>query len=211
MGVSKGWGKSAAPSNCLLFLCTHTAGKTPYLYSHSILGLLERKEARAGNPIAHISPHRLLARYQPPEAPLTPLMPDACRASPHSRPPTFFCRKNMGSTKIQDTKGCRACCVGESEPRGCAGSGRGRGRGFLRERVAALRQGEQSPGKDVWPLRGERGRGERSNPNPSLPTSTAEGASSGGPFLCGALETSVVLLQWYQPMNKFLLVRVGGL
>ncbi|XP_074225817.1 mitogen-activated protein kinase kinase kinase kinase 1 isoform X3 [Camelus bactrianus] len=92
------------------------SGKTPHLYSHSILGLLERKEARAGSPIAHISPHRLLAR------------------------------KNMVSTKIQDTKGCRACCV-------------------------------------------------------------AEGASSGGPFLCGALETSVVLLQWYQPMNKFLLVR----
>ncbi|XP_008072226.1 mitogen-activated protein kinase kinase kinase kinase 1 [Carlito syrichta] len=92
------------------------SGKTPHLYSHSILGLLERKETRTGNPIAHMSPHRLLAR------------------------------KNMVSTKIQDTKGCRACCV-------------------------------------------------------------AEGASSGGPFLCGALETSVVLLQWYQPMNKFLLVR----
>nr|CAI9697369.1 unnamed protein product [Rangifer tarandus platyrhynchus] len=92
------------------------SGKTPYLYSHSILGLLERKEARAGSPIAHISPHRLLAR------------------------------KNIVSAKIPDTKGCRACCV-------------------------------------------------------------AEGASSGGPFLCGALETSVVLLQWYQPMNKFLLVR----
>ncbi|XP_048224583.1 mitogen-activated protein kinase kinase kinase kinase 1 isoform X2 [Perognathus longimembris pacificus] len=92
------------------------SGKTPHLYSHSILGLMERKETRAGNPIAHISPHRLLAR------------------------------KNMVSTKIQDTKGCRACCV-------------------------------------------------------------AEGEGSGGPFLCGALETSVVLLQWYQPMNKFLLVR----
>ncbi|XP_045041529.1 mitogen-activated protein kinase kinase kinase kinase 1 isoform X2 [Desmodus rotundus] len=92
------------------------SGKTPHLYSHSILGLLERKETRAGSPISHISPHRLLAR------------------------------KNMVSTKIQDTKGCRACCV-------------------------------------------------------------AEGASSGGPFLCGALETSVVLLQWYQPMNKFLLIR----
>ncbi|XP_027797016.2 mitogen-activated protein kinase kinase kinase kinase 1 isoform X1 [Marmota flaviventris] len=92
------------------------SGKTPHLYSHSILGLLERKETRAGSPIAHISPHRLLGR------------------------------RNMVSTKIQDTKGCRACCV-------------------------------------------------------------AEGASSGGPFLCGALETSVVLLQWYQPMNKFLLVR----
>ncbi|XP_058530409.1 mitogen-activated protein kinase kinase kinase kinase 1 isoform X2 [Ochotona princeps] len=92
------------------------SGKTPHLYSHSILGLLERKEARTASPISHISPHRLLAR------------------------------KNMVSTKIQDTKGCRACCV-------------------------------------------------------------AEGSSSGGPFLCGALETSVVLMQWYQPMNKFLLVR----
>ncbi|XP_075392924.1 mitogen-activated protein kinase kinase kinase kinase 1 [Tenrec ecaudatus] len=92
------------------------SGKNPQLYSHSILGLLDRKENRAGSPIAHISPHRFLAR------------------------------KNMVSTKIQDTKGCRACCV-------------------------------------------------------------AEGASSGGPFLCGALETSVVLLQWYQPMNKFLHVR----
>lgn len=95
------------------------SGKTPHLYSHSILGLLERKETRAGSPISHISPHRLLAR------------------------------KNMVSTKIQDTKGCQACCV-------------------------------------------------------------AEGSSSGGPFLCGALETSVVLLQWYQPMNKFLLIRVGS-
>uniref|UniRef100_A0A9W3GIS9 non-specific serine/threonine protein kinase n=1 Tax=Camelus bactrianus TaxID=9837 RepID=A0A9W3GIS9_CAMBA len=64
------------------------SGKTPHLYSHSILGLLERKEARAGSPIAHISPHRLLAR------------------------------KNMVSTKIQDTKGCRACCVAEGASSG---------------------------------------------------------------------------------------------
>lgn len=101
---------------CINNLLMSLSGKTPHLYSHSILGLLERKEIRTGSPIAHISPHRLLAR------------------------------KNMVSTKVQDTKGCRACCVAES-------------------------------------------------------------ASSGGPFLCGALETSVVLLQWYQPMNKFLLVR----
>lgn len=101
---------------CINNLLMSLSGKTPHLYSHSILGLLERKEVRTGSPIAHISPHRFLAR------------------------------KNMVSSKIQDTKGCRACCV-------------------------------------------------------------AEGASSGGPFLCGALETSVVLLQWYQPMNKFLLVR----
>lgn len=101
---------------CINNLLMSLSGKTPHLYSHSILGLLERKEIRTGSPIAHISPHRFLAR------------------------------KNMVSTKVQDTKGCRACCVAES-------------------------------------------------------------TSSGGPFLCGALETSVVLLQWYQPMNKFLLVR----
>ncbi|XP_051063179.1 mitogen-activated protein kinase kinase kinase kinase 1 isoform X2 [Phodopus roborovskii] len=101
---------------CINNLLMSLSGKTSHLYSHSILGLLERKEIRTGSPIAHISPHRLLAR------------------------------KNMVSTKVQDTKGCRACCVADS-------------------------------------------------------------ASSGGPFLCGALETSVVLLQWYQPMNKFLLVR----
>ncbi|XP_064340266.1 mitogen-activated protein kinase kinase kinase kinase 1-like, partial [Camelus dromedarius] len=96
------------------------SGLSPHLSSHSILGLLEWKEATAGGPTPHISPHRLLAR------------------------------KNMVSTKFQDTKGCQACWV-------------------------------------------------------------AEGASSGGPFLCGALETSVVLLQWKQPVNKFLLVRIGGL
>ena len=122
---------------------TYTAGKTPYLYSHSILGLLERKEARAGSPIAHISPHRLLARYQPQVVPLTPPMPHSCRPSPPFMLP--FCRrKNIVSAKIPDTKGCRACCVGE-DPRG--GQTRGRAKGGTwtpspPERAAELRQGE---------------------------------------------------------------------
>ncbi|KAK2088366.1 Mitogen-activated protein kinase kinase kinase kinase 1 [Saguinus oedipus] len=137
--------------NCLLPpTYKHTAGKTPHLYSHSILGLLERKETKAGNPIAHISPHRLLARYQHPingtTEPYNSPTPTPVSFRPTPLHTYLFYRKNMVSTKIQDTKGCRACCV-------------------------------------------------------------AEGSSSGGPFLCGALETSVVLLQWYQPMNKFLLVR----
>lgn len=71
--------------NCLLpSTYTHTAGKTPHLYSHSILGLLERKETRAGSPIAHISPHRLLARYQPPMVPQTLVIPPFCLPSIHA-------------------------------------------------------------------------------------------------------------------------------
>lgn len=118
----------------------------------------------------------------------------------------------MVSTKIQDTKGCRACCVGERDPSwvDVKGAGRGRGLGCIYPRVKARCP---ESGERCVPFSGiaGEGRGERIDSNPSLPTSTAEGASSGGPFLCGALETSVVLLQWYQPMNKFLLVRVGGL
>lgn len=64
--------------NCLLPVYAPTAGKTPHLYSHSILGLLEKKETRAGSPISHISPHRLLARYTLPVAPQTPITPPPC-------------------------------------------------------------------------------------------------------------------------------------
>ncbi|KFO29611.1 Mitogen-activated protein kinase kinase kinase kinase 1 [Fukomys damarensis] len=38
----------------------------------------------------------------------------------------LFLRKNMVSTKIQDTKGCRACCVGSELPAVCIGVSPGR-------------------------------------------------------------------------------------
>ncbi|XP_036603574.1 mitogen-activated protein kinase kinase kinase kinase 1 isoform X1 [Trichosurus vulpecula] len=101
---------------CINNVLMSLSGKTPQLYSHSLLGLLDRKESRTGGPIAHITPHRLLPR------------------------------KNVVSTKIQDTRGCRACCVAESP-------------------------------------------------------------SSGGPYLCAAMEAAAILLQWYPPMEKFMLIR----
>ncbi|XP_071656906.1 mitogen-activated protein kinase kinase kinase kinase 1 [Patagioenas fasciata] len=68
------------------------------------------------------------------------------RLGGHVGPPRLLPRRNVTSTKIPNTKGCRTCCV-------------------------------------------------------------ARDVRSGGPFLCVALDAGVVLLQWYQPLHKFMLVK----
>lgn len=85
------------------------------------------------------------------------------------------------SNKIPDTKGCLQCRVGKSWGRVGRGGG-GAGWGYLGA-------GGHSPGLTT------------SSPSVRNP-------HTGSTFLLAALPASLLLLQWYEPLQKFLLLKV---
>ncbi|KAB1251269.1 Mitogen-activated protein kinase kinase kinase kinase 1 [Camelus dromedarius] len=120
--------------SCLLHRLQLSSSRTTWVYSinnvlMSLSGLAERpptciliaswacwngKEARAGSPIAHISPHRLLARYETPVEQTT-LYIDSCPQPPptHSLPCS---QEETWSPLDPGTKGCRRAVWAPPKP-----------------------------------------------------------------------------------------------
>lgn len=73
----------------------------------------------------------------------------------------------------------------------------------------------RAAGPAVWVRGGGRGGsgggqwGLRGVSDGVLRVSPARNEQTGCHYLCGALDAGVVLLQWYQPLQKFMLVKVG--
>lgn len=90
------------------------------------------------------------------------------------------CRRFALSSKIPDTKGCLQCRVGKDGPGGAGWGGAGR----LAPDV-------------VQPCR-------------CLPCAplTVRNPYTGSTFLLAALPANLLLLQWYEPLQKFLLLKV---
>ena len=48
------------------------------------------------------------------------------------------------------------------------------------------------------------------SPGPTTPSLAVRNPHTGSTFLLAALPTSLLLLQWYEPLQKFLLLKVRG-
>lgn len=104
----------------------------------------------------------------------------------------FFFRRCAVTYKIPDTKGCQTCAFGETTHK--------HNNSDLPVFIVHC--------QPVFIKSMSRGGKTKSACSLIVSSPAAENLQRGCVFLCCGLESSVVLLQWYEPMHKFMLIKV---